>query len=284
MPGEDTIAVPIGELRGVSTAGGGTSISTTAVRVPFPTQCDFMQFEGRAFTTAVVLQVLLNPWLVIVKTTDLLVAQANATLDGIGSPSVNQSDGTALVMGAFDTIANKNALYIGAHLPFAGLDVTVGSVNSVASVMTVKYWKTNSTWTTTSATDNTAAVGATLAQNGTVTWTVPTDWQKATLDSGVNAAPKATGDTTTLHGSPFNDPLYWVRLEVSAALTNPTTITKMLSINRSTVYAEYPPGVFFEERFMQGMGGIGAVQARTDAGTGSLIINGGTTGNRTGLK
>lgn len=110
----------------------------------------------------------------------------------------------------FVTVANDR-IYIGAAWEFEGLAVLLkDALNAVASVLTAKY-SGPSGWTSLSATDGTAAVGATFAKSGRITWTVPADWQRITLNG--------TGDE-----------YYWVELSVSAALTAGTKASQILPV------------------------------------------------------
>lgn len=112
--------------------------------------------------------------------------------------------------GVFATFST-DALYVGADYEFSGLFVKVlDSLNANASVMTVKYWN-GSAWTSLSATDGTIAVtGKTLSGSGRVTWTLPSSWERRTLNG--------------------SDPYYWVQVTISAALTAGTAATQILPI------------------------------------------------------
>lgn len=115
--------------------------------------------------------------------------------------------------GVFVTVANDR-LYIGAAYEFEGLFVKLlDSVNAAASVLTVKYWGDNQ-WESLSATDGTAVSGATFAKSGRITWTLPSDWERRTLNGTA-------------------DEYYWVELSVSAALTAGTSATQVLPIRAS---------------------------------------------------
>jgi hypothetical protein len=263
---------PLGEVRAASSSGGGTSLTTTAKRIPLPFGTKWIQLIGQGYTTDVVAQFLKNPWLTIVKTTDALATVANMT--NASEAMQDGATGTSLSIGAFDVAANGNYLYFGAKRPFAGLDVTVGTVNAISSVLTVKYWNGTS-WATTSATDGTASAGATFAQSGLVTWTVPTGWKMAPWNAASGGGETSTGDTKLSIGL-AREPYFWVRAEVSVLLTTPATLTGILAINRSTVYAELLSGLpGWEERVTVGPGedGISCIQARMPANTGKLIVN-----------
>jgi hypothetical protein len=117
---------------------------------------------------------------------DLLAAARNATVDDINLAAVFATVGT-------------DALYVGSTLPFRGLSVRLlEAVSAVASVLTVAYWADG--WTGLSITDGTAkTTGKTFSGGGAITWSTPADWVPRAINS--------------------SDPLYWVRLTVSATPT-----------------------------------------------------------------
>lgn len=253
----------VGEIRAASTADGGTALSTTAAFIAFPRGANYLTLTPRNFATAVVAKFSVNPFLVVLKTTDSLAALSNLT---DASEALQDSDtGTSLSMNSFDTLANGDILYVGSHIPFRGVRIIIGSTNSTSSVLTVKYRKSDDTWADITATDGTDSGGATLAQTGNVTWTLPTDWKTASLF--------AAGDTTLRDGHLLNPEVYWTRWEVSAALDATVTITGALAMNRVTTYAELASGQSWEQTIHKGWRGIGCVEALTDAGTANLIVN-----------
>lgn len=260
QPG-DAFAGPISAIRTASTAGGGTALTTTAGVIAFPKGTRHLFLIPRNFATAVVVKFALNPWLVVLKTTDNL-----ATITDYSSAAQDADAGTAVVLSSLNTAANGDYLYVGSHVPFRGVNVDVDAANGNASVLTVNYWN-GSAWTDASATDGTASGGATMAQDGNVTWTVPSDWAKASLATINSPTPPM--------GLAYRDePLYWTRWQVSAALDSSTTLNAMLALNRNTAnYGELPSGLSFETRISMGLGGVGCVEALTDAGTASLIVN-----------
>lgn len=326
----EIIAGALGEDRLCSTAGGGTALTTTAAFTRLPLVTNHITVTPRNYSTAVVVQMHLNPWLVILKTTDAL-ATAPTDYSNAGQ-DLNAAAG-GVVLSSLDTLANGDFLLVGAHLPFRGVRCVNATTHSGdASVLTVNYsqgtsitaWATSDsgtkskatasghglsdgdtviikgtnnydgTWvveqvvaTTSfvivkafvaddakglaicykdiSATDGTAAAGKTMAQTGNVTWTVPTDWKQMRLKdmySSVAAFPNSAID------------LYWTRWSVSAALDATVTLSQMLAMNRTTTYTEWLSGQTLEERIRHGEpGGIGNIEALTDAGTASLIVN-----------
>jgi hypothetical protein len=214
----------------------------------------------RNFTTAVVAQLAINPYLTVLLTTD----DGATVTDGSGALQ-DASTATSLTLSSMSTAANADYLYVGSHIPFRGVNVDVGNTNGTASVLTVKYWKTDSTWATITATDGTASAGATLAQDGNVTWTVPTDWFKARLVDTTSPRPANVVGSTA--------PLYWTRWEVSVALDSSVTVLAMNAMNRSTAYFELVSEQVLEQRVSKGPGGMGCIEAKTDAGTANLIVN-----------
>ena len=220
-------------------------------------------------SSAVVVRYSLNPYLIVGKTTDALVAVANFT--DASSSMQDEDTATTLVLNSFDTAANNDYLYIGSHIPFRGVRVIIGGANSNASVLTVKYRKSDGTWADISASDGTDSGGATFAQTGNVTWTLPTDWVTASL--------VATGDTSlpAIGAAKINiatEPtVYWTRWQVSAALDSAVTATGMLAMNRSTAYDEIMETEIDESRIATHQYlGTGCVEALTDTGTANLLI------------
>lgn len=251
----------VGEIRALSSAGGGQALTTTATRLALPDNIDSLELIARNLAGgAVVVKYLLNPYLVVLKTTDNL-----ATITDFSQEAQDGDAGTDITLSSLDTLANGDFLLVGSHLPFGGVHCDVDATNSTASVLTVKYWD-GSAWTDITATDNTAAAGKTFGQDGTVTWTVPSDWSKKSLAE--------IGTPVPAPGLGYrNEPLYWTRWEVSVALDASTTLNHMLSLNRSTAHAEMIATFSRELRVFKGVGGIGNLEALTDAGTANLIVN-----------
>lgn len=257
----ETIAGPYGEVRAASTAGGGTALTSTAARIVLPFGTKHIDLVPRNFSTAVVVQWLKNPWLTILKTTD-----AHASFTDYSVSAQDDSITTSVTLGSLDTLANGDALYVGSHLPFSGVEVDVGSTNSTGSrALTVSYWD-GSAWQDISATDGTASGGTTFAQDGSVTWTMPGvgAWATAKLNSTNSAIDPNMG----AHGE-----IYWTQWTVDGALDSSVTARSMIAINRSTVYHEIPSGMAWAEAVTVGPGGISSIQAKTDAGTANLIVD-----------
>lgn len=245
---------PLNELRGVT-----ASLTTTAQVVALPPGTARASIEGRTFATAVVVQLLLNPWLVVLKTADLLVSATDYS-----DAAQDASAATDVVLSSLDTFANGDALYIGSHLPILGVAVDVDAANGTASVLSGDYWDGDS-WEALSITDGSTSGGATFAQDGNITWTLPADWAPSKLRDAVATCTDAVPQSRV--------PLYWLRLKVSAALDSSTTLNSLLPINRSTAYAELPAGRDLTVMIDRAAGGLASIQAKTDAGTATLIAN-----------
>lgn len=265
----EVLAAGLGEMRAASTASGGSALTnavggTTAASSGFiqlPLVSSHIFITPRNFATAVVVKVLLNPWLVVLKTTDNMITKptdySNAAQDADATTDIDVSE--------LSTLANGDFLLVGSHLPIRGAYIAVGTTNSAGTAaLDVFYWG-GSVWVDASDTDNTFSTRV-FAQSGLVTWTVPTPWPTATIR---NLYPSMTAETY------YRDvPLYWTRWSVDAALTDTTvSFDSMVAANRSTAYAELVSGQTLEERIQHGLGGIGCVEALTDAGTANLIVN-----------
>ena len=264
-----TTAGPLGEGRAISTAGGGTALSTTPAFIQIPAGVKHLALTPRNFTTAVVAQLIRNPWLVVLKTADDL-----ATVTEYSDEAQDASTATSVVLSSLGTAAQGDYLFVGSHKPFRGVAIDVDGPNSNASVLTVRYPSlSNLNWFTISATDGTASGGVSLAQDGNVTWTDPADdWLKLSLvqlDTELSGG--QTPGATVKHRTA---PLYWTRWEWSAALDSAVTLDHMLAMNRSTVYEEYVSGQTLELQISRGVFGDGCLEARVDAGTGNLVVNG----------
>lgn len=91
-----------------------------------------------------------------------------------------------------------DCLYVGSEKPFRGVFVKMlDSVSSVSGTLTVQYW--SGSWEAITVANRTSINGKTFAAGGSVTWTLPPDWQPRVVNS--------------------SDPLYWVKLTVSAVPT-----------------------------------------------------------------
>ena len=164
-------------------AAVGIAVTDTAGFTAFPNNTQYVALDPRNYaSSAAVAMVRFCPYLVILKTTDNF---ATAPTDYSG----NAQDGVAtnqVDLDSFGTLAAGDALYVGSHVQFAGVNVDVDGShpNGTSSVLTVKYYDGTSgaeVWTDTSDTDGTISSGKTMAQDGSVTWTVPSAWSKASL-------------------------------------------------------------------------------------------------------
>jgi hypothetical protein len=259
----ETLPGPLGEVRAASTASGGTALTTTAARIVLPRGTKYIALLPRNFATAVVVKFNKNPYLKILKTTDLLATQANLT--DYSEQAQDGDAGTDVTLSSLDTLANLDAVYVGAVVPFSGLQVDIDAANGTAATILVEYWN-GTAWADISATDGTTSGGATFAIDGNITWTVPSAWATTSLD----VAQAATAGKNI--GALKHD-FYWVRISVSAALDSSTTANNIIAINRDTTYAEIPVGMWWEESVTVGPGGFYSITALTDAGTANLIVN-----------
>lgn len=261
----EIIAAPLGELRASSATGGGTALTTAATTIPLLPGTKFLQLIPRKYAGGCeVIKVATCPYLLVLKTADAL-----ATAPTDYSSEAQDLDASSLVtlssMGAADS-DNTHALYVGATLPFRGVKVDLTALNGDASVLTVKYWN-GSAWADISDTDGTISGGATFAQDGNVTWTVPAAWTTTSL--------VAAGDASSAVG-PYvgQGDIYWTRWEVSVVLDASVTIPAFHALSReSTQYWEMISEIPIEMSTSNHLGGVGAVEALTDAGTASLIVN-----------
>src|SRR3990167_2871131 len=131
MPGVDSHAGPLGEVRVAPTTGGGTALSTTAAFVSFPTGTNYVSLIPRNPVTAVVYRYALNPYLIVFKTTYALSTVANLTE---ASENLQDADtGTSLSLNSLGTFAAGDALFVGAYTPFRGVRVIIGNTNSVGA-------------------------------------------------------------------------------------------------------------------------------------------------------
>lgn len=101
--------------------------------------------------------------------------------------------------------------YIGYHAPFASRFFKMKTVNTAASVLSIKYWNGSAFVAVTDLIDQTKVAGKTLAQSGFISWTNPGDWQKSAV----------TG---------LAEELFWVKVEVSADLFASTELEAILNL------------------------------------------------------
>lgn len=113
--------------------------------------------------------------------------------------------------------ASTDYLYVGSATPFRGLHLRIlDAVSAVASTLTVEYWADG--WIELTKTDGTAKTpGVPFSGGGSITWALPSDW--------------------TVRAVNASDPLYYVRLKVSAAPTGGTAATQIGVIRPSSLRA-----------------------------------------------
>lgn len=252
----------LGEIRSISTADGGSALTTTETYTPFITGTKWYAAYGRNLSAStVIIKVAKCPYLTIFETADAL-----ATSPTDSSAALQDADtGTLLTLNDFNTAAENDFIYVGSHTPFAGVHVDIGNANGTSSVLTVKYRKSDDTWADISDTDGTASGGATLAVDGSVTWTIPTDWKADKLASVESIAASVNAPLKHVE-------MYWTRWEVSVQLDAAVTVLRMMAIPRSTSRLELA-GVGVEESVTHGPGGWAGLAHDTSAGTANLIIN-----------
>lgn len=262
----------LNEARTATSTAGGLGLTTAAAVVGFPQGTSHVSLFARSFTTAVVAKVALNPYLLIMKSADRLVSATDYS-----AAAQNNPVGTGAILSALSTLAAGEAFYVGSHVQFRGIavDMLGGSVNGNTAVLLAEYWN-GTGWVSLSATDGTTSGGKTFAVDGNITWTVPSAWTKEQLSQTRQPAPQNPPNNPTQIGTllPYNNQKqYWVRLSVSAALSATVVASSMFSLNRSTAYAQLTESSYLQFRTTMRPGGTACVEALTDAGTASLIVN-----------
>lgn len=127
------------------------------------------------------------------------------------------SNGSANVISLATVLASAtDYLAIGSKQQFRGVSVRMlDNVTAQASTMTVELWQ--DTWQSVTASDGTqATAGKPFSKGGAITWTVPGEWVLRALST--------------------TDPLYWVRMKLSAAPTS-AEIVQISCIRRSVLCA-----------------------------------------------
>ena len=252
-------------------AAVGIAVTDTAGFTAFPNNTQYVALDPRNYaSSAAVAMVRFCPYLVILKTTDNF---ATAPTDYSG----NAQDGVAtnqVDLDSFGTLAAGDALYVGSHVQFAGVNVDVDGShpNGTSSVLTVKYYDGTSgaeVWTDTSDTDGTISSGKTMAQDGSVTWSVPSAWSKASLRE-IATKNLDNGVPATLNFRHVNTPLYWTRWEVGATLDSDTLVTAMLAIGRGDPF-ELVTGRTWEQQIRKEVGGYAGVELEANTGTLNMV-------------
>jgi hypothetical protein len=252
----------LGELRAASTAAGGTALTTAAKVIQLPMGTNHIMVTPRNFATAVVAQILLNPWLTILHTENTM------TTEPIDYSVALQDPADASTLDISEMATGTEFILMGAHLPYRGVFVDVTGTNGAGTAtMGVSYSNSLKGWTAYSITDGTNST-MTLAVDGLVYWTIVNTWVPQRLIDLYPACPIANKAYAVT-------PLYWTKWTPSVALTDTSiTIVNLSAANRSTAYAELLENQPFEERILQGqIGGLGCIEALVNGGTGNLVVN-----------
>ena len=264
MPTE-ILGANLGHQR-IAGASKGVACTTTAAFTPFHQGTEHIHIVPRNLSTAVVVKYAFCPYLIILKAD---------SADGLGGHLEDNTqvaqDGSTATSVTLSSFAAGRALYVGSAIPFRGAHVDVDGANSTGStVITVSYWN-GSAWVDTSDTDGTISGGISLAQDGAITWTVPSEWQLATL----NQLAAGAGETLDSSGQKWSYVnMYWTKWTWSHAMDSAVTLDHILGINESTAYAELTDSTAYEGRIHNGFGanGVAGIEALTDDGTANLIV------------
>ena len=264
MPTE-ILGANLGHQR-IAGASKGVACTTTAAFTPFHQGTEHIDIVPRNLSTAVVVKYAFCPYLIILKAD---------SADGLGGHLEDNTqvaqDGSTATSVTLSSFAAGRALYVGSAIPFRGAHVDVDGANSTGStVITVSYWN-GSAWVDTSDTDGTISGGISLAQDGAITWTVPSEWQLATL----NQLAAGAGETLDSSGQKWSYVnMYWTKWTWSHAMDSAVTLDHILGINESTAYAELTDSTAYEGRVHNGFGanGVAGIEALTDDGTANLIV------------
>ena len=253
------------EIRGAGTSKGMACTATAAAFTQFPLNTARITATPRLFATAVVVRMALNPWLVVLKTTDNMAGYPT----DYSNNAQDNSTSTEVDVSSLSTLANGDFLLIGSHIPFRGVYIDVNGTNSAGTATMTSYYWNGGTWVDSSATVTGVRTTMIFDKDGIVTWTVPAPWKPLALKDHYQNLPaeaKAKYYATM--------PLYWMRWDVDAAITDTSvTFYAMSAANRSTAYFELAEGQSLSADIQQGVGGIGCIEAVTDAGTASLVVN-----------
>jgi hypothetical protein len=278
---------PFGETREEG-SGNGTALTagtTTLINI-FPGTSHLSLITRNLAGGAVSVRYNFNPYILQLVTND------HKTFTDNSVNAQGTAGGRALILDGLAAFAwNGGAYYIGSHLPIRGLNFTSNQANAVVSTLTGFFWNGTAWASLAGFTDNTAVGGATFAQSGTITWTVPTTAAKAMFPltwpqfgvsiSGWASLPGYMGSQNPVAPimfgtlTPYSEkPRYWYQLQVSAALTSPTSGSLMLPFNRSTTYSDHIGADLVQKSVFKGPDGDSCIEATVDAGTANLIVNG----------
>lgn len=258
----------LGELRSISTADGGTALSTTATYIQFPALAKagdkkkaHLFITPRNFATAVTAKYLLNPWLTVLKTTD---GVATVPVD-YSIEAQDSSTSTSVTLSSMPLYSTTGGfVLIGSHEKFGGAYFDMDGTNSTASTVLSVYYRNTVGWADTSATVSGVTSSVAFDQDGLVYWTVPSDWTSAKLK---DIYPITAGKYYA------EIPLFWTQWRCTHVMDTSVTVDAITAYNRSTTYSEWLEGQVFEEKMEYGFGGFGCIQAIVGAGTANLIVN-----------
>ena len=255
-----------GEFRSASTVSTGNVLGTTAVFIPLPYQTERVIITPTTFSTAVSVSVAVNPWLVVLKTTDNM-----GNLADYSKAAQDASTSTLVDVSALNTRANGDFLLVGSHIPFRGVYFDVHGLNAAGTATVSVYYWNGSAWVDTSATVTGIRTTMVWDKDGIVTWTVPAAWKPESI--------KELYPSFTTPKYFYEPKLYWTRWEVDAALADTdVTFYSMSAANRSTAYAELISGQSLSKNMYHGFGGEGCVEALANAASAYVHVNAYTSG------
>lgn len=265
----------LGETRVSSTTSGGTALTTTAGFIQLPAQPSMervaqighLTITPRKWAGASVVRLLINPWLVVLKTTDGMTTYPT----DYSRIAQDNSTSTLVDISTLNLVSSGDWLLVGSHIPFRGAYCNVFGTNTTASVvLSVKYW--TGSWTDISATVSGVTTSTAFDKAGLVYWTVPAAWKPASLGDLYPRTPAPADHEVTVDYRTL--PLYWTRWEIDTAITDTSvTMYYMCAANRSVLYDELARGQAGTEKIKHGLGGVGCIEALTDLGTASLIVS-----------
>jgi len=145
--------------------------------------------------------------------------------------TVNDFDEYALTPGI---VAAQDYIYIGTTMPFNHKWIEVGTVNSVASVMSVYLWHDSAWQAAVDLVDYTALSGATLGRSGIIQF-------RGDIENGGWTRERLSADVTGIASLAIYE-MYWMRISVSVAPTAGMTL-KYIGTRFSKdidLFAEYP--------------------------------------------
>lgn len=213
--GTPTYPVGIKRIQGETLA-----LTTTLASLGFPAN----YHQALLYSPSADFRMHINPALLGAYFYDASAAQGSRFVNLLSNlTDRDTSTGSGTSMNAMQT---GDFIYLAFPEPVGGVRFTVGNANAVASTPTAAFSAGGSTWTSlTISTDGTSSGGATFAVTGSMVWTTPTTWQNTNLAV-------ALGLLDIDNVPSFN--AHWLRIAVSAAQTNPTSITEVWSLNRDT--------------------------------------------------